>query len=197
MFRAARDEGLIGTGSLDAHISHSLGFARSIGTAPRAAADLGSGGGLPGLVLALVWPDSDWRLVEASERRAGFLEGAVRSLGLGERVRVDPRRAEVVGRDPAVRGGADLVCARAFGAPAVVGESAAPLMGPGARLVVSGKPTEASVGRWQAEGLGELGLAAERCVRVRGAWYRVLRQKSPCPDRYPRRPGTPERRPLF
>ena len=164
---------------------------------PGVAVDLGSGGGLPGLVLAVAWPATRWSLVEGSTRRAGFLEEAVRALALADRVVVDQRRAEEVGRDPAARGSAGLVVARGFGPPAVVAECAAPLLEIGGLVVVSGVPAEGSTDRWPDDEMAPLGLVAERLVRVGGSGYRVLRQASPCPDRYPRRPGLPRRKPLF
>lgn len=73
--------------------------------------DVGSGAGLPGLVLAIARPDLTVTLVEPMARRTTFLAEAVASLALGERVRVERCRAEeAVGRVPA----ADVVTARAL-----------------------------------------------------------------------------------
>jgi 16S rRNA (guanine527-N7)-methyltransferase len=58
--------------------------------------DVGSGGGFPGLVLACVWRETRVVLVEARERKAGFLEQAVRELGLSN-VRVVCARLEACG----------------------------------------------------------------------------------------------------
>ena len=58
------------------------------GTAqPGLAVDLGSGGGLPGLVLAVQWPESQWPLIDSNGRRASWLQGAVDELAsdLGSR----------------------------------------------------------------------------------------------------------------
>ncbi|MGH3275708.1 MAG: 16S rRNA (guanine(527)-N(7))-methyltransferase RsmG [Streptosporangiaceae bacterium] len=71
-------------------------------------ADLGSGAGLPGIVLALLRPDCDVLLVESMARRADFLSECVTALGLG-RVRVVCGRAE----DLAAEIAADVVTARA------------------------------------------------------------------------------------
>lgn len=165
---------------------------------PGRAVDLGSGGGVPGLVLALVWPTTALVLVEGGARRAGFLEQMARRLGVDDRVRVDGRRAEEVGRDPAMRGGADVVVARSFAPPAVTAECAAPLLSVGGRLVVSEPPEAEQAGsrRWPGSGLAELGMGSPRIVRV-GFGYLVAEQVSPCPDRYPRRVGIPAKRPLF
>ncbi len=163
---------------------------------PELAAELGSGGGVPGLPLALHFPQCRWGLVESSVRRAAFLREAVAVLDLHSRVAVVEGRAEDVGRWPAWRGRCDLVVARGFGPPAVVAECAAPLLVPGGRAVVS-DPPGGYPARWPAEGLALLGMVPDAPV-VAGGWaYQVLRQEQPCPERYPRRVGVPAKRPLF
>ena len=49
---------------------------------PQSVLDLGSGAGFPGIPLAIVWPTCKFVLVESREKKAGFLERAVRDLGL-------------------------------------------------------------------------------------------------------------------
>jgi 16S rRNA (guanine527-N7)-methyltransferase len=89
--------GHIGDPDLEGHIDHALGFAGALGTVPRRALDLGSGGGLPGLVLARHWPASVWVLLDGSPKRTGFLADAVEELELTDRVTVVTGRAEEVG----------------------------------------------------------------------------------------------------
>ena len=193
----ARRRGLLGPGPVVPHLHHALGFAVAAGGPPAGpAVDLGSGGGLPGLVLALVWPTSRWMLLDAGERRTAFLTEAVAELGLGDRVEVLRGRAEEVGRRTERRGGHRLVVARSFAPPGVTAECAAPLLAVGGRLVVS-EPPEPDAGRWPDTGLEVLGLRAVAVVRDGGGTYQVLEQRSPCPERYPRRPGIPQKRPLF
>lgn len=133
-------------------------------------------------------------LVDASERRTTFLQRAVDRLGASH-VTVRRDRAEIVGRDPALRGAVDLVVARSFGPPAVTAECAAPLLRVGGRLIVS-DPPDVSHGRWSPPVLARLGLGAPRRVRVPAA-FTVIEQSAPCPDRFPRRVGIPAKRPLF
>lgn len=191
----ARTQGFLGPGPLRAHLDHARSWAASLSPAGWAV-DLGSGAGLPGLPLALLWPECRWLLVEASERRATLLEQTVRALGLVERVTVECRRAEEVGRGPA-RGRHDLVVARAFGPPAVTAECAAPLLSVGGRLSVSEPPAGAGAGgRWDPLAEADLGLAV---VGVEGAEegprFVLLEQRTPAPSRYPRR--RVRERPLF
>ncbi len=149
---------------------------------------------MPGLILALRWPSSLWALLDASIRRTEFLRQAVTTLGIEDRVEVVTTRAEEAGRDPARRGVADLVVARSFGPAAVTAECAAPLLRVGGELVVA-EPPGGAPDRWPVAGLLELGLKADG--RTVEPALQHLGQVSSCPDRYPRRTGIPEKRPLF
>ncbi len=199
----SRRLGFLGPGPVIDHVEHAeraLGVLDALaldgrsGNAPRGV-DLGSGGGVPGLVLAARRPTWRWLLLDAQQRRTDFLADAVRRLGLGERVDVLRARAEVAGRDTRLRGAHDLVVARSFGAPAVTAECAAPLLALGGSLAVSEPPDgESTDVRWPADGLTKLGLT--RTGRPRDGWV-VLRQEAVLDDRYPRADGRPAKRPLW
>lgn len=98
-------------------------------------ADLGSGGGFPGIPLASALPAERALLVESIGKKAGFLDVAVRALGLSGRMVVEPRRAEAVARDPRDREGWPAVTARAVAALPELAELAFPLLAPGGVLV--------------------------------------------------------------
>ena len=170
--------------------------------------ELGSGGGLPGLVLTV--EDQDLRMVflDAAQRSADFLRWAVDELRLSSRVEVVNARAEELGREERYRGRFAAVVARSFASPAVTAECAAPFLRLCGRLIVSEPPGSGSnqagdrgtalpqTDRWPVEGCLKLGLVPE--VNLQEAFsFAVLRQTSPCPGRYPRRPGIPAKRPLF
>lgn len=193
----ARQLGLLGPGPEEEHVEHARGFAAAAGMVPRRrVVDLGSGAGVPGLVLALLWPRVPFVLVDASQRSTTFLEEAVSCLGLEGWVKVVRQRAEVLGREAQWRATADLVVARGFGRPAVVAECAAPLLAPGGQVVVS-EPPERPEERWPREGLARLGLGPGQTVEHGGKGYRVLRQERACPPGFPRRVGMPAKRPVF
>lgn len=161
-------------------------------------ADLGSGGGLPGLVVACAWEGACVTLVDSSARRTEFLERARDTLGLQNRLQVVNARAEVCGREDGWRGTFDGVTARSFGRPAVVAECAAPLLKVGGWLLVSEPPPEEAraAGRWPESPLRQLGLVPGE--EIRGEFgYQVLRQVEACPERFPRRVGVPAKKPLF
>jgi len=213
----ARAADLLGTMDLESQIAHALGFAYAFEQAsarpvpppspvPGRWLDLGSGGGLPGLVLAHHWPASAGVLLDSSERRTRFLAEAVVALRWEERVRVVRARAEDAGRDPELRGGFAAVWARSFGSPPVTAECAAPFLGQRGLLVVSEpplpdagsamEPKVQEAARWPRGPLAELGLVP--LVTVRGRFgYQVVEQVDPCPERFPRRAGIPAKRPLY
>ena len=197
VFEYARQVGLLGPGPVDGHVEHAKGFAEVVGDEePARVLDLGSGAGVPGLVLAHVWPEAEVVLLDSGERRARFLEEAVERLGLAPRVGVLWARAEEAGREQRWRGWAEVVVARSFGPPAVTAECAAPLLTVGGSVVIS-EPPEEGGGRWPAEGLAALGLRPGGGAVGAGRRFQRLRQEEPCPPRYPRRPGIPAKRPLF
>jgi 16S rRNA (guanine527-N7)-methyltransferase len=192
LLERSRELGFLGPGPVEDHIAHAEWFAQAHqGPPPARALDLGSGGGLPGLVLAQRWPKTAWWLLDANERRTRFLTDAVRTLGLEDRVAVLHGRAETMARDAGLRHGFELVTSRSFGPPAVTAECATAFLEVDGELLVSEPPL--SAGRWAVEGLALLGMEIGPAV----AGCQVLRQVVCCSDRYPRRVGIPRKRPLF
>ena len=194
VLRDAQHRGYLGQGDIDHFIRHALGYLEELTPAADApGVDLGSGSGVPGLVLADALAGTTWHLVERSRARADWLTRAVARLGLIDRVHVRHEAAETTGRG-SLRGTCALVVARCFAGPSVAAECAAPLLMVGGRAVFS--DLHGSL-RWDEVALDELGLAlvATR-ERAEGA-YTILEQQRGCPERFPRSPGVPARRPLF
>ena len=100
--------------------------------------DLGSGAGLPGIVLAIARPDLRAVLVEVRRNRAAFLKDVIAALGLVD-VEVYPRRLETF------RGKADVCTARAFGSPIASWAAAARfLRSPGSLIYWAGATFDAT-----------------------------------------------------
>ena len=199
VLQRSRRLGFLGPGSLRVQEDHALGFAVGLTVLPERFLDLGSGGGVPGLVLAMHWPASEGVLLDASERRCAFLTEVIDELGLADRMTVVRARAEAAGRRRDLRAAADIVVARGFGPPAATAECGAPFLAVGGRLLVSEPPEGAAVegtARWSAEGLARLGLAVDR-EWAEPYHYRSFRLERSCPETYPRRDGVPAKRPLF
>jgi 16S rRNA (guanine527-N7)-methyltransferase len=151
------------------------------------AVDLGTGGGVPGLVLATL-TSNRWVLVDRGDRRCTFLRWAVRELGIADRVEVHAMDAVSVARGD-LRGRAGLVTARSFAAPGPTAECAAPLLALDGVLVVSEPPggDGGSWNRWDPEALDQLGMVDLGGWRHGGAGYRAMRSTGTCPSRFPRR----------
>ncbi len=194
----AQDIGLIGPGPLQGHVQHARGFAEVLNDDPAGIlVDLGSGAGIPGLVLAAGWPGGRWILLDGRARSAAFLGEAVKRLGLEDRVSVVGGRAEVVAHDPFYRATAQVVVARSVAIPAAVAECAAGLLLPGGLLVVSEPPASSGL-RWDSSGLARLGMGPAQPVETSGGFhFSLVVQQLPCPPRYPRRTGVPALKPLF
>jgi 16S rRNA (guanine527-N7)-methyltransferase len=192
--------GFLGSMPIIDQIEHALGFVvaaeSALGGSPISVADLGSGGGVPGLILLACWPTTRLVLLDSNERRTEFLSEATADLMGGEPVEVIRGRAEEIGQSETFRGQFDLVTSRSFGAPAVTAECGAPLLTIGGVMVVSEPPEGEN--RWPVEGLQPLGLIPSEHVRFEDRFgYQVLRKQEATPDRYPRRTGIPAKRPLF
>jgi len=121
---------------LGKHLFDSLAIHRHLHEGERLI-DIGSGAGLPAIPLALARPDLRYTLVETAGKKARFLREAVRTLGLGERVRVLSARAEEVPE----AGLHDGLTARALGTLRQLIAFGGHLLHPGGRLLaMKGQP---------------------------------------------------------
>jgi len=184
---------------VDLHVADSLVALDVPGVrAARRIADLGSGGGFPGLALAIALPGAHVALVESAGRKCTFLAAAAVELALAN-VEVVNGRAEAWEEG---LGAHDLVVARALAPLPVLVEYAAPLLAPGGLLVAwKGRlePAEEADGRAAAAALGMAEPEAMPVEPFAGARARCLylsSKVSPTPARYPRRPGMARKRPI-
>jgi 16S rRNA (guanine527-N7)-methyltransferase len=185
------------------HVDDSLSGLELVGE-PEAIADVGSGAGFPGLVLAAALPSTRVDLIESVARKCDFIERAIAAARL-ENARVVRARSEEWAREPEPPGGReayDVVTARAVGRLSTLAELASPLLRPGGRLV-------AWKGRRDEGEEAELERAAERlAMRPRevrwvgpyaGSQNRHLHavdKAGPTPAELPRRPGIAKKRPF-
>jgi 16S rRNA (guanine527-N7)-methyltransferase len=157
----ARALGFLGPGPLEAHLASADSFASALGPIEGRALDLGSGGGVPGLLLADRYPSVTWTLLDQQRRRTSFLARIVTSLGWVARVAVIRASAELLAHDPEHRGTYDVVVARSFAAPPITAEIGAGFLAERGLLAVAEPPTPGAA-RWPATGLGSLGLSLHR-----------------------------------
>jgi 16S rRNA (guanine527-N7)-methyltransferase len=151
-------------------------------------ADVGSGGGIPGIPLKIALPGLRMTLVESDQKKAAFLRDAIAVLEL-EDMTVEARRAEDLGRDPQHRAGYDVVVTRAAARAPVAAEYCMPLLRVGGVLLAQGRGEDF---RAAARAIGQLG---GRMRQVVGEVV-VIGKGRPTPDSFPRRVGVPAKKPL-
>ena len=157
---------------------------------PARTIDVGSGNGSPGIPLAIAY-DAPVTLLEAVGRKARFLQGVVRELGVA--ATVVGERSELYARG-AGRDAYDLALARALAAPPVAVELCLPLVRPGGRVVLwTGSVDPASLDRVARLVAGRV---ASVVASTGDRMLVELEKTGPTPDRFPRRPGMAGKRPL-
>lgn len=145
--------GFLGSRPIPEVIDHARGFVRALGDLGQHSSvlDLGSGGGVPGLVIAHDCPAMTITLLDRRAKRTDFLERVVRRLGWQHRISVVCEDVSTFGPDASF----DAVTARGFGPPEFTLSSAARLVRPGCSIVISEPPDQE---RWSDELLDRLGL---------------------------------------
>ncbi len=149
--------GMLGARPLPEVVAHARHFVRALAPVTGSAIDLGTGGGVPGLVLAWDRPDLRVVLLDRRAKRTDLLQRLVGRLRLGERVEVICGDAAVVGRAPRHRGAYAAVTCRGLGPPAATLRLAAAFVAP-AGLVVVSEPPPGATDRWEPQVLDRLGL---------------------------------------
>ena len=148
--------GFLGSRPIPEVIEHARGFVRALRAREsdrviESVLDLGSGGGVPGLVIAHDLPAVHVTLLDRRAKRTDALERLVRRLGWQDRITVVWTDVTTFGpHDPF-----DAVVARGFGPPEFTLAQAARLVGDGGPIVISEPP---GVDRWDEQVLAELGL---------------------------------------
>ena len=164
--------------------------------------DLGSGGGLPALPLAMARPEMRWTLVDSIAKKATILREFAAALDLPN-VTVLAHRAEALGRGSVHRERYDLVTARACAALPVLAELALPLLAVGGSLLawkgpLSEEDDEVQRGRAAIDRLGggRLRIVDPGVDALGGHRFVIVPKERATDARFPRRPGQPGRRPL-
>jgi 16S rRNA (guanine527-N7)-methyltransferase len=177
------------------HILESLRLLPLLGEGQRLI-DVGTGGGLPGMVLAIARPDLAVTLLEATTKKAHFLERTAKTLGLSN-VNVTTERAEDAAANGApLRQTFDIVTARAVAPLRVLLELTIPFLKPsGLFVAVKGEKANDELTEAQ-KAMTTLAVSLEASHRHPTATVLLLRKNGPTPAKYPRRSGEPKRNPL-
>jgi 16S rRNA (guanine527-N7)-methyltransferase len=184
------------------HFLDSLTVAPLVGERTSRLIDIGSGAGFPGVPLKIARPAIGLTLVESVQKKAAFLQHLADRLGL-DGVEVVAGRAETLAHDERYRERFDIAICRAVAGLATLAELSLPFCAVGGRFIAMKK--------------GDIGgevASSEKAVEILGGGLAgvgpvdmdefegerrslvVVDKLEPTPDKYPRRPGIPRKRPL-
>lgn len=165
--------------------------------------DLGTGGGFPALLLALVFPEKTVHAVDSRDKSVEFVHRMKTAMGLKNLIPIKSR-AEELGRQAEYRERADLVVSRALAEYRILLEYCVPLVKIGGHALFYKGP------RLQLE--MQAATTAQKCLKIEpgdvtvremgppaipfSRSYILLRKKFPTPVGYPRRNGIPASKPL-
>jgi 16S rRNA (guanine527-N7)-methyltransferase len=155
-------------------------------------ADVGSGGGVPGIVLAIARPDVQVMLIESTGKKCRFLEETIAALGLGNATVLPGRAEDLAQEDGGQRERFDVVIARALATLAWLAEWCLPLAKVGG-VVLAMKGPKAAEELPEAKhairilGGGEPVVEPAHLPEAEGHMIVRIPKRSPTPRRYPRR----------
>jgi 16S rRNA (guanine527-N7)-methyltransferase len=195
----------LGEEAVEGHVADSLsGLEVPELVDARRVADLGSGAGFPGLVLAIALPSARVDLIESHQRKTAVIDRLKQAAQAENARSVTARAEEWAATSPPVGGreAYDAVTARAVGPLAVLAEYASPLLREGGALVAWKGARDAREEETASRAAGGLGLQVREVLSVqpfagaRDRHLHVLVKVGPTPEGVPRRPGMARKRPF-
>jgi 16S rRNA (guanine527-N7)-methyltransferase len=166
-------------------------------------ADIGSGAGFPGLVLAVALPEAHLELIESVGRKTAFIAHAAAEAGIGNAVAITARAEDVARAEPPTGGreSYDVVTARAVGRLSTLAELASPLLREGGVLIAWKGRRDEGEEQQMSRARESLAMTPEQILDVghrAGSEHRhlhILRKSAPTPPDLPRKSGMAKKRP--
>lgn len=163
--------------------------------------DIGTGAGFPGLPLKILLAESRLVLVDSTAKKVAFLRCVTRELGL-DNVEIVCGRAEEIAHLPLYRQRFDLALSRAVASLPVLAELAVPFCRIGGKFVAQKKGEVEQEMKKAVKAIETLGGKLGQVKRIEleglrdGRYLVIIDKIYPTPEKYPRRPGVPGRRPI-
>ncbi|MFA5367516.1 MAG: 16S rRNA (guanine(527)-N(7))-methyltransferase RsmG [Dehalococcoidia bacterium] len=183
------------------HFLDSLTVSAAFNSIPSTVVDVGTGAGLPGLALKIAYPDIELTLIDSTQKKAAFLNHLVDVLKL-DGVQVVTGRAEDLAHDERYRERFDAVLARGVARLAALAELTLPFCAVGGVFIAMKKREDHAEVDESDAALRTLGGRLRRVVGVdlpelTGRALVIVDKVKSTPDKYPRRSGIPQKRPLL
>lgn len=150
VLRTAQRLGTLGDRPIEEVIEHARHFVAALPDGVSSVMDIGTGAGVPGLIIAEDRPDLHVVLVDRRATRMDALARGVSAMGLVGRVTVLTADVAALGKNPEYQGQFDVVVCRGFASPEVTAPLARPLLKNGGSLIVS-EPPSPEPSRWLSE----------------------------------------------
>lgn len=183
------------------HFLDSLTALSAFSKIPSSVADIGAGAGLPGMALKIAYPDIALTLIESVGKKTSFLTHLVDALDL-DGVQVVTGRAEELAHDARYRERFDAVLSRGVARMAALAELTLPFCAVGGVFVAMKKRGDHGEVEESDAALRILGGRLSKVIGIDlpGLTDRalvVIDKVKSTPDKYPRRSGIPQKRPLL
>jgi 16S rRNA (guanine527-N7)-methyltransferase len=163
--------------------------------------DIGTGAGLPGIPVKIMFPDIKLALLEATTKKAEFLRHITQKLGLND-IDIIVERAETIAHFPEYRESFDAVISRAVGPFAILAELTLPFCKIGGVFTPMKKGNINTEVEHATNSIELMGGKLRKIVDIDLEEFKDQRhialvdKISPTPEKYPRRPGIPKKRPI-
>lgn len=163
--------------------------------------DVGSGGGIPGIVIKIAYPSMEVCLIDASRKKVDFIQSSLELLALQGAVAVCAR-SEVLAHQKGYRENFSLSCTRALSRLSAALELTVPFIQTGGKAIYYKGPRYTEECEEAKNAFQTLGCRVHNVVSVplpgmqRKNIFVIVHKYIPTPAKFPRKTGTPGKRPL-